>query len=104
VKASSGLTITPDTTFDSCPALDVIGIPGGAGVGDLMEDQETLEFIQRQANDARFITSVCAGALLLGVAGLLSGRRATTHWAFHESLARWALFPCAIGWSATAIG
>jgi cyclohexyl-isocyanide hydratase len=87
LKSSSGLTLTPDTTFGSCPALDVICIPGGAGVGDLMEDPETLRFIRRQADNARFITSVCTGALVLGAAGLLSGRRATTHWAFHELLA-----------------
>ncbi|MFL9863602.1 DJ-1/PfpI family protein [Paraburkholderia fungorum] len=86
LKASSGLTLTPDTTFDSCPALDVICIPGGAGVGDLMEDRETLGFIRRQAGNARFVTSVCTGALVLGAAGLLRGRRATTHWAFHELL------------------
>lgn len=86
LKASSGLTLTPDTTFDSCPALDVICIPGGAGVGDLMEDPETLGFIRRQAGNARFVTSVCTGALVLGAAGLLRGRRATTHWAFHELL------------------
>ncbi|WP_432260988.1 DJ-1/PfpI family protein [Cupriavidus sp. TMH.W2] len=86
LKASSGLTLTPDTTFDSCPALDVICIPGGAGVGDLMEDAETLGFIRRQAGNARFVTSVCTGALVLGAAGLLRGRRATTHWAFHELL------------------
>ncbi|CAB3792844.1 Isonitrile hydratase [Paraburkholderia ultramafica] len=86
LKASSGLTLTPDTTFDSCPPLDVICIPGGAGVGDLMEDQETLGFIRQQAGNARFVTSVCTGALVLGAAGLLRGRRATTHWAFHELL------------------
>ena len=86
VKASSGLLLTPDTTFESCPPLDVICIPGGAGVGDLMTDEETLEFIRRQAKEAKFITSVCTGALVLGAAGLLQGRRATTHWAFHELL------------------
>jgi cyclohexyl-isocyanide hydratase len=86
LKASSGLTLTPDTTFNSCPPLDVICIPGGAGVGDLMEDQETLGFIRQQAENARFVTSVCTGALVLGAAGLLRGRRATTHWAFHELL------------------
>lgn len=93
LKASSGLTLTPDTTFDSCPALDVICIPGGVGVGDLMEDPQTLEFIRRQAGTARFVTSVCTGALVLGAAGLLRGRRATTHWAFHELLAPLGAIP-----------
>lgn len=86
LKASSGLTLVPDTTFDDCPPLDVICVPGGAGVGDLMEDEETLGFLRRQADTARFVTSVCTGALVLGAAGLLRGRRATTHWAFHQLL------------------
>lgn len=93
LKASSGLALTPDTTFDSCPELDVICIPGGAGVGDLMEDSETLGFIRRKAGTARFVTSVCTGALVLGAAGLLRGRRATTHWAFHELLAPLGAIP-----------
>lgn len=86
LKASSGLTLIPDTTFDDCPALDVICVPGGAGVGDLMEDAETLAFLRRQADHARFVTSVCTGSLVLGAAGLLRGYRATTHWASHHLL------------------
>ena len=62
LKASSGLTLTPDTTFDSCPALDVICIPGGAGVGDLMEDPETLGFIRRQAGNSRSGTQRASSA------------------------------------------
>jgi len=84
--ASNGIFLTPDITFDDCPALDVLCIPGGAGVGDLMEDKATLDFIKQQATDARFVTSVCTGALVLGAAGLLRGRHATTHWAFHHLL------------------
>jgi cyclohexyl-isocyanide hydratase len=91
--ASSGLVLTPDTTFKDCPQLDVICIPGGAGVGDLMQDRETLGFIRRQAENARFVTSVCTGALVLGAAGLLLGRRATTHWAFHELLSPLGAIP-----------
>ncbi|MGF6571294.1 cyclohexyl-isocyanide hydratase [Paraburkholderia sp. GAS333] len=86
LKASSGLTLVPNTTFDTCPALDVICVPGGAGVGDLMEDAETLAFLRRQADHARFVTSVCTGSLVLGAAGLLRGYRATTHWASHHLL------------------
>ena len=93
LKSSSGLTLTPDTTFDSCPALDVICVPGGAGVGDLMEDAWTLAFLRDQAGHARFVTSVCTGALVLGAAGLLRGYRATTHWAFHELLAPFGAIP-----------
>lgn len=86
LASSSGLTLSPTMTFDTCPQLDVICIPGGAGVGELMEDRETIAFIQRQAAGARFVTSVCTGSLVLGAAGLLRGRRATTHWAFHDLL------------------
>lgn len=93
LKSSSGLTLVPDTTFDKCPPLDVICVPGGAGIGDLMEDPETLDFIRRQAAHARFVTSVCTGALVLGAAGLLRGRKATTHWAFHELLAPLGAIP-----------
>ncbi|NWA03460.1 isonitrile hydratase [Pseudomonas gingeri] len=86
VKSSTGLVLAPTTTFADCPALDVICIPGGAGVGPLMEDPETLAFITGQAEQARYVTSVCTGSLVLGAAGLLRGRRATTHWAYHDML------------------
>ncbi|MCK1793133.1 isonitrile hydratase [Pseudomonas violetae] len=86
VTASTGLVLQPTTTFDECPALDVICIPGGSGVGTLMEDEVTLSFIKAQAATARYVTSVCTGSLVLGAAGLLKGKRATTHWAYHELL------------------
>jgi len=87
ITASTGLMLKPTVTFDDCPALDVICVPGGSGVGPLMEDEPTLAFIKAQAANARYVTSVCTGALVLGAAGLLKGRRATTHWAYHELLA-----------------
>ncbi|RKP48153.1 DJ-1/PfpI family protein [Trinickia fusca] len=87
IKASSGLVMTPDTTFADCPQLDVLCVPGGYGVGKLMEDAQTLDFIRAHARQARFVTSVCTGSLVLGAAGLLQGRRATTHWAYHDMLA-----------------
>jgi len=87
ITASTGLVLKPTMTFEDCPALDVICIPGGSGVGPLMEDEQTLDFIKTQAAKARYVTSVCTGALVLGAAGLLKGKRATTHWAYHELLA-----------------
>lgn len=93
LRASSGMWLTPDTPYADCPALDVICVPGGSGVGPLMEDAETLAFLRRQAGQARYLTSVCTGALVLGAAGLLRGRRATTHWAFHELLAPFGAIP-----------
>jgi cyclohexyl-isocyanide hydratase len=86
VRSATGLVLTPDTTFADCPPLDVICVPGGSGVSQLITDEETLAFLRRQASTARYVTSVCTGALVLGAAGLLRGRRATTHWAFHELL------------------
>ena len=86
VASSSGLALAPTCTFDDCPPLDVICIPGGIGINALLLDAETIAFVQQRAAAARYVTSVCTGALLLGVAGLLRGRRATTHWAFHSLL------------------
>lgn len=93
VTASTGLMLKPTTTFSECPRLDVICVPGGSGVGALMEDDETLDFIKMQAGGARYVTSVCTGALVLGAAGLLKGKRATTHWAYHQLLAPLGAIP-----------
>jgi len=87
VRADTGLAMLPDTDFATCPPLDVLCVPGGPGVAALMEDEAVLGFLRAQAAGARFVTSVCTGALVLGAAGLLKGRRATTHWASHDFLA-----------------
>ena len=87
VPSDSGLSLVPTHTFENCPRLDLICIPGGnTGVVRAMGDQETIEFVQRQSSTAKYVTSVCTGAFVLGAAGLLKGRRATTHWAFTELL------------------
>ena len=87
VPSDSGLSLVPTHTFEDCPRLDLICIPGGiTGVVRAMGDQETIEFVQRQSSTAKYVTSVCTGAFVLGIAGLLKGRRATTHWAFTELL------------------
>src|SRR5208282_2742486 len=86
VTSSTGLVLKPNASFDDCPQLDVLCVPGGAGVNALMADEATIAFVQRQAEGARYVTSVCTGALVLGAAGLLKGRRATTHWASHDLL------------------
>jgi len=93
LSASSGLLLTPDTTFADCPSLDVICVPGGAGINALLDDVETLDFVRAQAAHARYVTSVCTGALVLGAAGLIKGRRITTHWANHELLALFGAEP-----------
>jgi len=84
VRDLKGLRLTPDATLADAPQLDVLHVPGGFGQQALMEDEEVLGWIRRQAAGARSVFSVCTGALLCGAAGLLRGRRATTHWAsFH---------------------
>jgi len=93
VTSSTGLVFTPTTTYADCPNLDVLCVPGGSGVGALMEDAQTLDFIKRQALQAKYVTSVCTGSLVLGAAGLLRGRKATTHWAYHDMLAPLGAIP-----------
>jgi cyclohexyl-isocyanide hydratase len=85
VRDVGGLTIVPDAAMAAAPALDVVHVPGGRGVDVLMENEEVLAWLRKQASGV--VLSVCTGALLLGAAGLLKGRRATTHWASLELLA-----------------
>ena len=80
VRSEWGLTITPDHTFVTTGPLDVLCVPGGWGVNAQLENGELLAFLQASEHRARYLTSVCSGALLLGAAGLLRGYRATTHW------------------------
>lgn len=91
--SSTGLSLIPTQTYESCPDLDVICVPGGVGIDALLEDAESLAFIQHQAKNAQYVTSVCTGALVLGAAGLLEGKRATTHWASHSLLEKFGAIP-----------
>jgi cyclohexyl-isocyanide hydratase len=77
----NGLRLMPDAALADAPQLDVLHVPGGFGQEALMEDEDLLAWIRRQAMGAHSLFSVCTGALLCGAAGLLNGRRATTHWA-----------------------
>jgi len=86
VRTDRGMEILPTATYDDCPQLDVVMIPGGPGQQDLMEDEAALDFLRKQAASAQFVTSVCTGSLVLGAAGLLKGRRATCHWAAIDHL------------------
>jgi len=81
VRSDSGLTILPTTTFAEAPDFDLFLVPGGPGVDPLLTDSETLAFVRRQGGAAEHLVSVCTGALVLGAAGLLKGKRAATHWA-----------------------
>ena len=80
VRTDRGLVLLPTVTIDECPVLDVIVVPGGPGTQHVAADEAMLDFLQRQARQANYVTSVCTGALVLGAAGLLGGYRATTHW------------------------
>lgn len=84
VRDAMGLILTPNATLDSAPPLHVLLVPGGLGQLPLMDDETVLGWLRARAAKARYILSVCTGALTLGAAGLLRGRRATTHWnSFH---------------------
>lgn len=80
VTTTGGLRVIPGRTFADTPVIDLLVVPGGFGTRRLLDDQETLDWIRSTAAKARQVTSVCTGALLLSRAGLLEGRRATTHW------------------------
>jgi cyclohexyl-isocyanide hydratase len=93
VVTDRGMQILPTVTYAGCPPLDVIMVPGGPGQQDLMEDEEALGFLRKQAAGAEFVTSVCTGSLVLAAAGLLKGKRATCHWAALEYLALMGALP-----------
>jgi cyclohexyl-isocyanide hydratase len=93
VTSDSVLTLTPTITFADCPQLDVICVPGGLGTNDMVNDEEVLDFVRRQAKGAKYITSVCTGSLVLGAAGLLQGYKAATHWTAIEFLAAFGAIP-----------
>ncbi len=95
VTAGGGMQILPTTTFAECPQLDLICVPGGGGMNALLNDAETLDFVRAQAKGARYVTSVCTGALVLGAAGLLKGKRAATHWMSREMLVSFGATPVA---------
>ena len=80
VKSDHGLLFIPDVTFYNAPQVDILFVPGGNGVFAAMQNKELLQFLQQQAVKAKYVTSVCTGALVLAAAGLLHGYKATTHW------------------------
>jgi cyclohexyl-isocyanide hydratase len=95
VPTDVGFTINPTATFSDCPALDVLCVPGGFGIEPLFGDGETLAFLRRQGGNARYVTSVCNGSLVLGVAGLLDGYRSACHWIWLPYLERFGAVPVA---------
>lgn len=87
VPTDMGVSMNPTMTFAEVPDnLDVLFVPGGFGTIEAMQDEEILTFLAKAGATARYVTSVCTGSVILGMAGLLDGYRAATHWEFYEPL------------------
>jgi transcriptional regulator GlxA family with amidase domain len=80
VVTTGGMKVLPDYDLDDCPALDILVVPGGWGTRKEMDNELLIKWIADRSRQVETLTSVCTGALLLGKAGLLDGKRATTHW------------------------
>lgn len=93
IRSATGLVLQPDTPLGEAPDFDVLCVPGGSGVNALFGDEAVLAFLRDKAARARFLTSVCTGSLVLGRAGLLEGRRATTHWNAMDFLPAFGAIP-----------
>ena len=88
VRATGGLVVVPTYAFADLPAVDLLVVPGGLGTRPLTKDAEMLDFLRGMATRVRRLAGVCTGSLLLAKAGLLDGRRATTHWASLDHLGK----------------
>jgi transcriptional regulator GlxA family with amidase domain len=86
VTSAKGLRVVADHSFVDCPDADIVVVPGGMGTRAESSNPVMLEFIKAAAREAELMTSVCTGAFVLGAAGLLDGKRATTHWASIKDL------------------
>jgi len=86
VPTDCGFSILPTATFADVPRADILCVPGGVGVADVMEDDEAMAWLRQVGGEAKWVTSVCTGSLILGAAGLLRGYRATSHWAWRDYL------------------
>ncbi|MEM6838799.1 MAG: DJ-1/PfpI family protein [Cyanobacteria bacterium P01_C01_bin.120] len=87
LKAVGGLQVTPDYDFAAAPKIDLLVVPGGYGTRPILQDETTLDWIQSVSTNAQQVTSVCTGALVLAKLGMLSHKRATTHWGAYDFLA-----------------
>jgi cyclohexyl-isocyanide hydratase len=95
VPTDMGVSMNPTKTFANAPEnLDVLFVPGGFGTIDAMKDKDIIDFLKRAGKTARYVTSVCTGSVVLGMAGLLDGYRAATHWGFYAPLEALGAEPC----------
>jgi len=81
VPTDVGFSIVPTASFEDVTKADIICIPGGLGIIEVMQDEKVLDWVRAVSNSATWVTSVCTGSLVLGAAGVLKGYKATTHWA-----------------------
>lgn len=95
VMTDAGFAILPTDSFETCPDLDMICVPGGGGQPAVMGDPEVLAWLAAQGAQAKYVTSVCSGSLLLGAAGLMTGYRAGAHWAYRDMLTLFGATPVA---------
>ena len=93
LPTDAGFAIVPTATYPQMPAPDIVCVPGGVGVADVINDEAAMAWLRQAGSTATWVTSVCAGALILGAAGLLKGYKATTHWAWHHHLALFGAEP-----------
>ena len=93
VPTDAGFSIVPTATFADAPKADILCIPGGVGVADVMNHDAAMAWVRSVGAEATWVTSVCTGSLILGAAGLLKGYKATTHWAWHHHLALFGAIP-----------
>ena len=95
VPTDAGFDLLPTATFDELRSADILCVPGGFGTVAVMEDAEALDWVRSVAADASWVTSVCTGSLILAAAGLLTGYKATSHWASRHQLAWFGAEPVA---------
>lgn len=93
VMTDAGFAILPTATFDEIEAVDIVCVPGGIGVTEVMKDEAAMAWLRKVGTDAQWVTSVCTGSLILGAAGLLEGYKATSHWAWHDALSLFGAIP-----------
>lgn len=86
VPCGKNFTVSPSIDFADCPKLDLLCVPGGMGQHAMVQDDAVLDWVARQGEQAKYVTAVCTGSLILGAAGLLKAYRATTHWASMDLL------------------